>query len=120
MEEYVRPPLDNVMNWNDLPPKLPGRVILKRIPVPTTTAGGLALPKNEKVDVMGMAWIVRAYGGAEEHLQQGDSALLMSCALDQGLLFPSPTVRDEHGDLVEVDADQIRHFYRPENADAAT
>ena len=62
MPDWIRTPLSESLYWQDVPPKLEGRVIVKRWPVQTKSEGGIHLPGVDGRRIMGVAWVLRASG----------------------------------------------------------
>jgi hypothetical protein len=106
--DFIRTPLSNSLNWDDLPAELKGRIIVKRWPVETKTAGGLHIPNAEGRRVMGVAWCVRAIGDAAKYICPNDTVICPETAIANGLHFPSGNGVDL-SDFREVDASDAYH-----------
>jgi len=104
---FIKTPLNESINWNDVPPDLKGRVILKRWPGDETTAAGLVIPEGGNRRVMGVAWVYRASGDAKKVFFPGDSVIIPETTLQAGLFFPSDN--GELDDYREVHAEDIYH-----------
>jgi len=89
MPDWIRTPLSESLYWQDVPPKLEGRVIVKRWPVQTKSEGGIHLPGVDGRRIMGVAWVLRASGEAHKYLCPGDSIICPETAIANGLHFPS-------------------------------
>lgn len=107
--KWIKTPLQDSLNWPDVPPDLKGRVIVKKWPADTHTTGGIELPNQESRRVVGVAWVVRAIGDAAKILCPGDSVLIPHYAVDAGLQYPSaPGV--ELADYRMVGAENVYQF----------
>lgn len=107
--EWIKTPLEDSLNWQDFPAKTEGRVILKKWPAETKTAGGLEIPGQENRRIIGVAWVYRASGPAGKILCPGDSVLVPQYAVESGLRFPSGGGAKDLDDFREVDAENIYH-----------
>ena len=109
--QWIKTPLDDSVDWPDVPPGLPGRVILKRWPA-AERAGRVILPSIAQRKVYGVAWVYRATGEAQNALHPGDTVILPEHTLSAGTLFPSDDIMSE-GCLEgfhEVAAEDVLHF----------
>ena len=107
--QWIKTPLEDSLNWQDFPAKTEGRVILKKWPAETKTAGGLEIPGQENRRIIGVAWVYRASGPAGKILCPGDSVLVPQYAVESGLRFPSGGGAKDLDDFREVDAENIYH-----------
>ena len=105
---FIKTPLSDCLNWEDLPLNMEGRVILRRWPEDTTTAGGIIKPGAENRRLMGVAWVYRAIGDCAKYLAPGDSVLCPESAISAGLPFPS-TIEADNSDYREIDARDVYH-----------
>lgn len=111
MPDFVRTPLSESIYWQDVPPDLMGRVIVKKWTDKATTYGDgpilKAAPSVGRI-VMGVAWVVRATGEAHKYLCPGDSIICPATAIENGLHFPSGEGVDL-SDFRELDAENCYH-----------
>ena len=111
MPDFICTPLSESINWQDVPPKLGGRVIVKKWKDQATTFNDGPIIKPQKVIgriVLGVAWVVRAIGEAQKYLAPGDSILCPATAIENGLHFPSGEGVDLD-DYREMDAENAHH-----------
>jgi len=108
MTDFIKTPLSESLDWDDVPPNTKGRVILKRWPADTHTAGGIITPGAESRRVMGVAWVYRASGDVKNILSPGDSVICAESAIGAGLQFPSDGAVDL-SDYREIDAEDVYH-----------
>jgi len=106
--KWIKTPLSESINWQDVPPDLKGRVILKRWPADEHTAGGLIIPDQQDRRVMGCAWVWRAIGEAAKILCPGDSVICPETCIGAGLHFPSDAEHDL-SDYREIAAEDVYH-----------
>lgn len=106
--DYIRTPLSESINWQDVTPDLKGRIIVKRWPVQTKSEGGIHLPGADGRRVMGVAWVVRSTGAAKQILCPGDSIICPETAIANGLHFPNGEGVDL-SDYREIQAEDCYH-----------
>ena len=104
---FIKTPLSDSINWDDMPLGTLGRVIVKRRPAPGASEKGIVIPDGEIRRVLHVAWVVRATGPAANHLHRGDSVICPETAITNGLQFPCE--KGELADYREFDARDVYH-----------
>ena len=104
---FIKTPLSDSINWDDMPIETLGRVIVKRRSAAQYSEGGMVIPDGGSRRVMGVAWVVRASGPAANHLHCGDSVICPETSINNGLQFPCE--KDEFADYREFDARDVYH-----------
>jgi hypothetical protein len=114
---WIKSLLSKSLDWPDMPPNTPGRVILKKWPASQVLGSKgiiIAAPTARHRLVNGVAWVYRAIGAVAEILHPGDSVILPAYEIDAGTMFPSADGSND--EYREVQAEGILHFLPYEQA----